>query len=215
MTLATTEIYKNHTVTIYYDDDAQSPREWDNLGIMLCWHRRYCLGDGLPSRLQKRFSRLNNTSTITAFERWKNIHRNHLLILPLYLYDHSGLTMRTTPFSCLWDSGQVGWIYATYATLRDEYNTPNVTPDILERATLTLRREVEIYDHYLHGNVYGYVITDAHGNTVDSCWNHYGLEDCLQQARRSVDEHLQHSLSPLLPVPSLLALARPSHPPFS
>ena len=34
-----------------------------------------------------------------------------IIILPLYLYDHSGISMKTTPFSCQWDSGQVGWIY--------------------------------------------------------------------------------------------------------
>ena len=34
------------------------------------------------------------------------------VILSLYLYDHSGITMNTTGFSCPWDSGQVGWIYA-------------------------------------------------------------------------------------------------------
>jgi hypothetical protein len=34
------------------------------------------------------------------------------VILPLYLYDHGGITMSIGPFSCPWDSGQVGWIYA-------------------------------------------------------------------------------------------------------
>ena len=28
-----------------------------------------------------------------------------MVILPLYLYDHSGITMNTTGFSCPWDSG--------------------------------------------------------------------------------------------------------------
>lgn len=40
------------------------------------------------------------------------------VILPLYLYDHSGITISTVPFSCPWDSGQVGWIYAPKDTFR-------------------------------------------------------------------------------------------------
>ena len=32
-------------VRIKRDDYPQNPREWDNLGTMVCGHRRYCLGD--------------------------------------------------------------------------------------------------------------------------------------------------------------------------
>ena len=35
------------------------------------------------------------------------------VFLPLYLFDHSGITMNTSGFSCPWDSGQVGWIFCT------------------------------------------------------------------------------------------------------
>ena len=31
-----------------YDDFAESPRDWDNLGTMVCWHNRYTLGDEQP-----------------------------------------------------------------------------------------------------------------------------------------------------------------------
>ena len=34
---------------LVHDDEPQSPREWDNLGTMACWHRRYTLGDEQPS----------------------------------------------------------------------------------------------------------------------------------------------------------------------
>jgi len=35
----------NYTLKIVHDEDAQSPREWDNLGKMVCWHRNYNFGD--------------------------------------------------------------------------------------------------------------------------------------------------------------------------
>ena len=36
-------------VTIWQDEFFDSnPRDWDNLGVMACWHRRYDLGDEQP-----------------------------------------------------------------------------------------------------------------------------------------------------------------------
>ena len=39
------EAYQGHTIKIYHDPDSESPREWSNLGTLICWHRRYRLGD--------------------------------------------------------------------------------------------------------------------------------------------------------------------------
>jgi hypothetical protein len=36
---------RRYKLEIAYDTDPQNPREWDNLGTMVCWHRRYSLGD--------------------------------------------------------------------------------------------------------------------------------------------------------------------------
>lgn len=37
--------YRGFDINIYQDDMAESPREWDNIGRMLCKHRDYGLGD--------------------------------------------------------------------------------------------------------------------------------------------------------------------------
>jgi hypothetical protein len=34
-----------YRLEIAHDTDPESPREWDNLGTMVCWHNRYKLGD--------------------------------------------------------------------------------------------------------------------------------------------------------------------------
>jgi hypothetical protein len=47
-----------------------------------------------------------------AGEMLQKIIDKHYVILPLYVYEHSGVTMRTYPFGCRWDSGQAGYIYA-------------------------------------------------------------------------------------------------------
>jgi len=78
--------------------------------------------------------------------------------LPLYLYDHSGITMRTTPFSCIWDSGQVGIIYM----LDDETMQ-------LEDQLKLLKSEVREYDLFLTGQCYSYIVIDSNENEIDSC----------------------------------------------
>ena len=53
-------------------------------------------------------------SALTTGELFSLVEQmDGMVILPLYLYDHSGITMNTCGFSCPWDSGQVGWIYAS------------------------------------------------------------------------------------------------------
>ncbi|HPU41806.1 MAG TPA: hypothetical protein PKY26_05300 [Acetivibrio clariflavus] len=154
---------------IYFDPYPQNPREWDNLGIMVCFHRRYSLGDSHPYKA-------------SDFNSWEEVKRaierdnDVAVILPVYMYDHSGITLSTTPFSCPWDSGQVGWIYTTKQKLRKEYDIKYVTKKIKEKAYKTLMEEVRIYSEYVEGNVFGYILKDESGRELDSCWGFYGTD---------------------------------------
>lgn len=94
----------------------------------------------------------------------------HFFVLPLYLYDHSGIAMSATPFGCPWDSGQVGFIYAE----RDQAEYPDPMADLLN--------EVKTYDRYLSGDVYGYVIKDMDCNELSSSWGFYGFNQCKEDA---------------------------------
>lgn len=106
------------------------------------------------------------------------------VLLPLYLYDHSGITMNTTGFSCPWDSGQVGWIYADKEKILAEYGS--LTPDTMEKAENLLHGEVEYYDHYLRGDCYGFELY-RDGVEEDSCWGFIGDPDEL---RENIECHL-------------------------
>ncbi len=92
------------------------------------------------------------------------LHKAGWLILPLYLYDHGGITMNTTGFYCPWDSGQVGYIYLTPTEIAAEYG--DTSPESYERARKYLIGEVETYDQYLTGDVhcifYGELTDEVH-----------------------------------------------------
>ena len=108
------------TVEIHQDQDDNSPREWSNLSTMVCMHTQYTLGD-------------KHDYHSTNYTGWDDlraaIEREHdtAVILPLYLYDHSGITMRTEPFHCPWDSGQIGWTFISKKKVRKEYSTKRIS----------------------------------------------------------------------------------------
>ena len=164
-------------IEIYPDEDAQDPRtEWDNLGTMVCFHGRYNLGD-------------NHDLTTDMFAGWDEMQAHLVkelkaaLVLPLYLYDHSGITMNTTGFSYPWDSGQVGFIYMTReAALSAEWTNKKGKPykvwcaGLARRVQQCLESEVEAYDTYIRGEVYGYTAKDLNGEVLGSCWGYYGSD---------------------------------------
>ena len=93
----------------------------------------------------------------------------YLVSLPLWLYDHGGITIscgdRVYPYNDRWDSGLVGWIiYAKQAEDGEDWR---------EKAFARMRAEVEEYDHYLTGEVYGFTLYE-NGEETDSCWDFYG-----------------------------------------
>lgn len=161
----------NLTVAIHPDQDPESPRDWDNVGTMVCWHRNYRLGDKHEYKTPQDFIESDDYKTAAV-------------ILPLRLYDHSGITMSVgsgpSPFDPGgWDSGQVGWIFVGPERAKSEWGDG---PDGLAKADKYLRGEVETYDQFLTGAVYGFVIKDESGNQVDSCWGHYGMDYAKEAA---------------------------------
>jgi hypothetical protein len=124
------------------------------------------------------------------------IERPDVISRPLYLYDHSGITMQTRPFSCPWDSGQVGYIWVTKEEVRKEYSVKRISPKLLDRVISYLVAEVEVYDQHLRGEVYGFVIEDEEGEHIDSCWGYYGDPEkyIVPEAKGIVDHITQEQV---------------------
>jgi hypothetical protein len=166
-------------VKIFYDTDPQSPREWDNLGTMICAHRNYNLGD--------------EQANFSDYHSWEHIkqellidEREAVLILPLGLYDHSGITMYIGDAHDRWDGGQVGFVYLTKEAFKREQGADPTYN--LERAEACIRAEVEEYDKYLRGDVYGFTVTNPKtGEEIDSCWGYFGIEYAKEVANDSAD----------------------------
>jgi hypothetical protein len=161
--------HKGVEVTIGYDDYPIDPRNnYDYLGSMICFHSRYTLGD-----------KHNFSSVDELFEEISD--RNaYPLVMPLFLYDHSGITISVGDFNHIdpggWDSGMVGVAYMTADTIKETWGT--VSEETLELAKTALVFEVDEYDSYLTGQVY-YYSAEA-GDISDSCHGYIGHLDIVR-----------------------------------
>jgi len=188
---------KKYNLKIEKDDYPESPRTWDNIGTMVCAHSRYKLGDVQKSDSDDVLAQIavNLDIDTQQFENGDMTDEELLekiksegYILPLNLYDHSGITMSTKGFADKWDSGQVGFIYVSKNEL---YNKHGINQEYLNAhaewtngrtldkvAEDILSGEVETYDTYLRGNVYQYTLEelDEDGEVIseDSCSGFFG-----------------------------------------
>lgn len=178
-----TERYKGLLIEIHRTDSDYNPRENTTLGKMLCIHPRHSLGDEHKMSVEE----------IKMLVAGKDV-----ISLPLYLYDHSGLTMSTSndtyPFNCRWDSSMVGYITVTRSTVRAIFGKRRVSKKLLAEVIHMLEGEVEDYNYYLHGEIYGFVIKSADGKKrYEDCWGFIGdYKVTLSEAKEVANYHAHH-----------------------
>lgn len=180
--------YKGYNIVTFYDDCPFDPREDDNLGTMACFHKRYSLGDKVDF-------------TAEDFSGWDEMEKHirgklkAVVVLPLYLYDHSMQSISTESFvgravHAEWDSGRIGFVYATKEDIRKNWMVKNVTKKLLKETERILKGEVAHYNDYIEGNVYGYTIEDSEGNTIESVGGYIGYDyydEMVKEAKSVVD----------------------------
>lgn len=169
---------------IFVDTSPEDPRGNDHVGTMVCFHKRYKLGDN-TELLEREFTGWAN------LEEYLTKQLKAVIVLPLFLYDHSGISIKVGSFNGIgphaaWDSGQVGFIYATKDSILKMWDKQKLTKKLLEDVRRGLLAEVEEYDHYLTGDVYGFTVTEllpackecghVTEKVIESCWGFYGLE---------------------------------------
>ena len=174
--------HEGYQIKIEQDIDSESPRDCDNLGTMICFHKKYNLGD------KHKYDPSNYVGWAELEEDIKQ-QEDAAIILPLSLYDHGGITMSVGSPSQFpdahWDAGYVGFIVVSKEKVKEEYG--NLSQKSLETAERVLRGEVETYDQYLTGDVWQYAIEDGNGEVVDSCCGFFGHDEAEKEAKRSAE----------------------------
>lgn len=164
--------YKGYTIEIHHDDDPLfSPRENDNITELHCCHKRSKIGDFNYQNV----SELENI-VIEA-------HKNRDIVLNLYMYDHGMIVLSLTPFSRPWGSGQVGFVIIRREKILKEFNKKIITNKTKTKVLEIASDEIDIYNKYLRGDVWGYIIVEKN----ESCWGYYGVDNCINAAKELVD----------------------------
>jgi hypothetical protein len=155
------------TVRLYQDDQAFSPADWDNLGTLY-------LDTG---RDQYDFAHpIEGGHSVAAWIRAHQIAGHDLIMLTFHDYGSGGLSMRET--HDLTDAD--GFLVA----LPESIALLGVDEDDIPRQ---LRGEMEEWQQYLAGDVYGYTLTTPEGNVLDSLWGLYGYDYAREEANGAAD----------------------------
>jgi len=184
-----------YKVEIYADECPMNPREnCDNDDVIVAFHKRYRLGDDV----EKHGYRWQDFDGWDALEAQIIKDHDPVVIKPLYLYDHSGITISTSPFSCPWDSGQIGFVFMPKKGAYNAYMTKRITKKIRERCEQYVDANVKKYDDFISGNCYGYRIEDENGEEIEdlACWGFYGMEYVKKEATEAVNHLIANPPKP-------------------
>jgi hypothetical protein len=183
----------NMKLTIEQEDSPRSPREDDNFGTIAYKHRDYKLGEevindicdwlaeklGLADMEYKQ----NNATRLEYEKKFMDPNISGFVALPVFLYDHSGITISTGSFNDRFDSGQLGYIYVSKEKVIEEYG--DFSQESQDKAIALMESEIKTFDQYVIGDVYSFkeeeIIKCEHCGHIefeqkDSCGGFYGTD---------------------------------------
>lgn len=176
MTQKTIEFENGLVAEIVHDQDCEMPYADDEGVRIVVLHRRY-----------KDPSEGKCGSNPAEVERWIKENARDWYVVPLWMYDHSGTAYgvgEQNPFTCPWDSGRVGIV----ALRKDEWGKGR--GELNSRRLEYAKSVAEAYTSWANGDCWGYVLKDAEGIEVDSCFGFIGMDTVEEAAREAAEFYM-------------------------
>ena len=125
------------TFRVHHDLDAHNPRLEKPMTKIVGWHRKYFVSDRDMVDFRDRDSFLESV-------------RPEDIVRPLYMYEHGGVALATTPFSDKFDSGHLGYVLITPERLE----RIGLKSSDTEQIELNVKAEIKMFQAYMNGEAY-------------------------------------------------------------
>lgn len=166
-------------LVIEYDDQPESPREWDNLGYFITCERDCISPDG------EKYPHIQQIIIETAEEAISREYHVELIkaallligedvveVYPVHKYEHSGVVYRLGAASG-WDISNCGFYIVTKKS-QEAIGTPD---ELIEKV---INDELDLYTQWANGAVYRFTLYDEAGGVEDSCGGFYDIKDIAE-----------------------------------
>lgn len=174
--------YRGEKYTHYIDADSEMQRE-----------------DGIASQMADELDLNEKLQLIDE--------TGEVAMLPISMYEHSGITIwlgsKDGHFDSQWDCSSIGFAYIEKSTAEKEMPQRKLDDgqenDWKKWAYDMMEGEMETYDQFVRGEVYGYMIEDENGEEgsdtdLCGCWGFYGddgKKDMIEEAKADIDSYLK------------------------
>lgn len=158
--------HRGYTCRVVYDQDPTSPDDWDTLGTIYANSNSYNPQNHHMDEIVE-----------TADDGCWHVNKDYLYV-KIYAYIHSGIALscsRGGQFSDQFDSAFFGLMAVHKDKAIKEFGDPT-EPENYEKIMKCLEGEVECWDMYYQGQVFGYEVLDEDEDVIDSCWGYYGYD---------------------------------------
>lgn len=194
------EVYQNgrYKAVAVYDSDPLNPREdWEPMGTIVFIREksgRFNLSDKEDVTenslyVYKWNEELEEEEEIkVGLVDYMKAEYNAVAYIPLEYVSYSCADVRLRECS---EERAEGIIYVSKEKLIEEYGS--VDDETIAKAMSYMKGELETFNHYLEGEVFGFVVQDmkSEDDHVDSCWGFYGYDHkesgLYEQAKDAVD----------------------------
>lgn len=161
--------YKGYTINVEYDTDPECPiiegnHIFSNRGYVGCEKMPEEFLDEEGNFLREEFGK-------------KYAYKN------IYAYEHSGIALRTSPFSDLWDSSCFGFVAVEKSQLGADADIDALLDGIVSE-----------YSAFCNGEVYGYIIYNKYDEEIDSGWGYFGwdsMQEMIKECESIVDKDIE------------------------
>ena len=170
----TKEVEKPRLV-ISHDEDAESPRAWDNIGFFLTKESNYKSPDGNVHALYSIMMDTENEAESTEHhialmkERAKEEEIGLYEIYPVYRYEHGNVAYRRGTANGF-DIANCGFYFVTESGMNAVGIEASNIPSFIDG-------ELETYTKWCNGEVYAFTLYDEQGNVEESCGGFYDIND--------------------------------------